>query len=254
MPLPAEDPPAGVPDWVLTYGDMMSLLLCFFILLAAFSEPKSDKKEVLVESLLRQFGDEEALSMFIASHQMNRTVNKVGSTVDPRNAASENRRKAAAGAVGAPGKRSRVETIRDGKRQVVGGPALFEPGQATLNADAKEALQNIADQLRGKRHLIDVRGYEPVGKLPPSSPYADPFDLAYARTRAVVDFLAQQGQLHRELIRISIAAPIETVTLPNTSTGDPMHERVTITTVEATGAEFERAAAPTTKAAAPATK
>lgn len=247
MPLPPEDPPPGVPDWILTYGDMMSLLLCFFILLAAFSELKQDKKDVVVESILRQFGDEDALAMFIASHQMNRTVNKVGSTLDPRNAASNNRRRAAAGAVGTPGKRSRVETIRDGRRQVVGGPAMFEPGQATLTTDAQEAIKNVADQLRGKRHLIDVRGYEPAGKLPPSSPFADQVDLAYARTRAVVDFLVTEGQLRRELIRLTVAAPIESTTLPATSAGEPMQERVVITTVEATSAEYERAGAPTGK-------
>ena len=27
----------GVPEWVVTYGDMMTLLLCFFVLLQAFS-------------------------------------------------------------------------------------------------------------------------------------------------------------------------------------------------------------------------
>jgi len=33
----------GIPEWVLTYGDLMSLLLCFFILLAAFSELKKEE-------------------------------------------------------------------------------------------------------------------------------------------------------------------------------------------------------------------
>ena len=32
----------GVPEWVVTFGDMMSLLLCFFILLQMFSELKKD--------------------------------------------------------------------------------------------------------------------------------------------------------------------------------------------------------------------
>ena len=36
-------PPPGVPEWVVTYGDLMSLLLCFFILLAAFSEIKQER-------------------------------------------------------------------------------------------------------------------------------------------------------------------------------------------------------------------
>lgn len=30
-------PPEGAPEWVVTYGDMMSLLLTFFILLVSLS-------------------------------------------------------------------------------------------------------------------------------------------------------------------------------------------------------------------------
>ncbi|MEM1097808.1 MAG: flagellar motor protein MotB, partial [Planctomycetota bacterium] len=26
-------PPAGAPEWMTTYGDMMTLLLCFFVLI-----------------------------------------------------------------------------------------------------------------------------------------------------------------------------------------------------------------------------
>ena len=36
--------PAGVPEWVVTFGDMMSLLLCFFILLQMFSEIKQERE------------------------------------------------------------------------------------------------------------------------------------------------------------------------------------------------------------------
>ncbi|MBL4886213.1 MAG: flagellar motor protein MotB, partial [Planctomycetaceae bacterium] len=33
-----DDEPPGVPEWVVTYGDMMSLLLTFFIMLVSLSE------------------------------------------------------------------------------------------------------------------------------------------------------------------------------------------------------------------------
>ena len=36
-----EDPPAGVPEWLVTFGDMMSLLLTFFIMLVSLSEVAS---------------------------------------------------------------------------------------------------------------------------------------------------------------------------------------------------------------------
>ena len=41
-----------VPEWILTYGDLMSLLLCFFILLAAFSEIKQPREyQMIIESI-----------------------------------------------------------------------------------------------------------------------------------------------------------------------------------------------------------
>ncbi len=44
MALPEDDPPPGVPEWVVTYGDMMSLLLTFFIMLVSMAEMKQDGK------------------------------------------------------------------------------------------------------------------------------------------------------------------------------------------------------------------
>jgi hypothetical protein len=46
----------GVPEWVVTFGDMMSLLLTFFIMLVSFSELKSEEKyQALMDALQRQY-------------------------------------------------------------------------------------------------------------------------------------------------------------------------------------------------------
>jgi chemotaxis protein MotB len=37
-----EDAPAGVPEWGVTFGDMMSRLLTFFIMLVSLSEISSE--------------------------------------------------------------------------------------------------------------------------------------------------------------------------------------------------------------------
>ncbi len=49
-------PEAGVPEWILTYGDMMSLLLCFFIMLYAISTLEVVKVQAAIESLSEGFG------------------------------------------------------------------------------------------------------------------------------------------------------------------------------------------------------
>ena len=46
-----------IPEWVVTYGDLMSLLLCFFILIAAFSEIKKEREyQEVVRSIQEAFG------------------------------------------------------------------------------------------------------------------------------------------------------------------------------------------------------
>ena len=40
---PAEVVEEGAPLWIVTFGDLMSLLLCFFVLLLSFSEMDRQK-------------------------------------------------------------------------------------------------------------------------------------------------------------------------------------------------------------------
>ena len=46
----------GLPDWVMTYGDMMSLLLTFFVLIVSFSSMQETKFQQAANSLKDAFG------------------------------------------------------------------------------------------------------------------------------------------------------------------------------------------------------
>jgi len=48
--------PAGIPAWVLTFADLMSLLMCFFVLLLSFSEMDVQKFKQIAGSLKVAFG------------------------------------------------------------------------------------------------------------------------------------------------------------------------------------------------------
>ena len=48
--------PKGLPAWLATFGDLMSLLLCFFVLLLSFSTMKQDDFEKAVGSLQGALG------------------------------------------------------------------------------------------------------------------------------------------------------------------------------------------------------
>ena len=53
---PPQECPTGVPAWVLTFADLMSLLLAFFVLLLSFSEMDRQKYKQVAGSMRDAFG------------------------------------------------------------------------------------------------------------------------------------------------------------------------------------------------------
>jgi chemotaxis protein MotB len=51
-----EDAPAGLPGWVMTFADLMTLLMCFFVLMLAFSEMDVARFKLLSGSMRDAFG------------------------------------------------------------------------------------------------------------------------------------------------------------------------------------------------------
>ena len=56
-----DDSPPATPDWVLTYGDLMSLLLTFFVMMVSMSDLKrNDKFQSVADAMELQFGQRSA--------------------------------------------------------------------------------------------------------------------------------------------------------------------------------------------------
>lgn len=55
--------PAGIPAWVMTFADLMSLLMCFFVLLLSFSEMDVKKYKQLAGSMANAFGVQDVVKI-----------------------------------------------------------------------------------------------------------------------------------------------------------------------------------------------
>ncbi len=55
-PEPEKKCPAGLPAWLATFGDLMSLLLCFFVLLLSFATIDAKKMKKVVAGMEKAFG------------------------------------------------------------------------------------------------------------------------------------------------------------------------------------------------------
>lgn len=184
-------PPAGAPEWMVTYGDMVTLLLCFFVLIVSFSEiKKKDEFQSVVEEIQKAFGmrggggklptkDDPALSLIerLESIRMRqeRIPNK-SNVKDP----------------GQTGRVPRVTTIREGKQYAVGGNILFEPDSAVLSDWNKQLLIDLVTRvkLKGSTNKIEIIGHAATTELPNGDgTFGDLRLLSYQRAAAVEDFL-----------------------------------------------------------------
>lgn len=204
MPLIEDDEPAPVPDWVLTYGDMMSLLLTFFILLVAIAEIKQNKYEAMVESIRRSFGQNAApQSPLPNAHWMKGTGM---STL--RNQAKDKPGGEAKGGeeIDAPrGKHRKTLIIRPGRNPTLGGVIYFDETSSELSPQNRDVLQRSAALFRGKPQKVEIRGHTSSFPLPPDGPYANHWDLAYARCMHTMEYLVQLG-VDAKRLRIAVAA------------------------------------------------
>jgi len=233
---------AGAPEWMVTYGDMMTLLLCFFVMIVAMSEIREDDERYqdVVESMRKTFGYKGGIGSFPTRippdvSQLKRKQATAGENIKLHAGESAQRIMR--------GRTFETKTVREGRRFVVGGITAFEPGGARLLPAGREQLALIAEKIRGLRHVIDVRGHTSKSPLADDSPYADHLDLSWARARAVRDWLAgtaaDQGRIDSCRLMVSGCGANQPVAAPAYSADDQVrNDRVEIVVTEAVVREY----------------
>lgn len=199
----------GIPEWVVTFGDMMSLLLTFFIMLVSMSEIKDEERyQMIVESLTRRFGYDTSV------------IGMAPGPIPPRNAmvaklATDGRARREKVTVGgdktpaAVGDFPRVRIIRPGEKTSIGTVIFFDEFSDELTPQSRLALQETAATLQGKPQKIEIRGHSSFRPLPENAPFADHWQLAYQRCRATFRYLTEQQGIDPRRIRIAVAGPNE---------------------------------------------
>lgn len=210
-----DDDVPGVPEWVVTYGDMMSLLLTFFIMLVSLSEVVAEKKYRAILEALQEYGAYAggAPAPPGKNFPANSLVEKLESLGSYTN---EEDGRGGVKRPGVEGDSLRVKRTRDGTPQMVGEVILFEPGKATFPPSEENKLLLIAAELAGKPNKISIRGH--VGtpeSLDGSENDADSVEefrkkmlLSYKRARVVWSFLRREG-IDKDRMRLTAVGDAE---------------------------------------------
>ncbi len=197
-----------IPEWVVTFGDMMSLLLTFFIMLVSLSEMKEEETyQAMVQSMQQNFGyDMSQLSITPGdARPRNSKVAKLATTGRSRR---RDTMKGGAKPQAASGENERVLNVRMGDRTGIGTVVRFQQHQAELSDEARKSIDELIVLLSGKPQKIDVRGH--TSKVP--IPDSDPWTLSFARANVVTQYMLANG-IKQHRVRISVAGKGEPLSI-----------------------------------------
>lgn len=170
--------------WAVTYGDIMSYLMIFFLMMFSFSMAKGDK------SKSRKY--EESL---------NNIQSAFGGKVDQKRVERAKAQEAEQSVEKSlkesteTGELANLVSIQSNERKVklvLSEGVLFSSGKADLKDPAKKILEPIAAELKKVSNDIIIEGH--TDNVPiKSGKYSSNWELSMARAYSVLLFFAEQG-------------------------------------------------------------
>lgn len=189
----------GAPLYMATYGDMVTLLLCFFVLLYSFSTLDTKKFESLAASMQAAFSVTQGGG---STAPIPGTDNSAGSK-QQASAKNKNSSTSAETAITSQKLLAMMEQIIKSEkledevhvaineRGVVitfSEKLLFAPGSAKIHPEALRILYKVSKILNDLPNRLSIEGHTDSEK-PTGSVYNDNWGLSSARAAAVASYL-----------------------------------------------------------------
>lgn len=180
-----------VDDWLMTYADMITLLLCFFAIFLSVSEPKKNRLQEASQRVHQEFGGTPNKPIAVAppkafseeeeSEIVRDSLPSIVGTFDDNKGSKEAHIKK---------KGDRITTIE------MSSAPFFASGSATLSEEGKKILGGdilkLVNAPKNVNFVITVEGHtddNPIATIQ----FPSNWELSTARAAAVVRFLLSQG-------------------------------------------------------------
>jgi|SRR3989339_142847 len=176
--------------WAVTYGDLMSYLMIFFLVLFSFSIAKTDKTknrkyEESLNNIQKAFGgkaDDKRLERAKTQEQEDKVADKIKESMANNQMSSL----------------VQIDSNEHRVKLVLTEAVLFDSGKAELKVRAKEVLKPISEELKKLPNDVLVEGH--TDNVPiKHGRYATNWELSMARAYSVVKFIEENGVSSKKL-------------------------------------------------------
>jgi len=176
--------------WMVTFSDLISLMLTFFVMLFAMSNVNLGNWEEITDALQRTLNPTEEKKQQIfqpSDFNISTVIRASGANLDYL--ASVMRELLSKDAVL---RDSIVMRMDDRVLIALPGDALFETGRAIMTDDARDAMFSLSGVLRNINNQIGVNGHSDHSK-PAGGAYDSNWELSIARAASVRNLLRESG-------------------------------------------------------------
>ncbi|MEL6348719.1 MAG: flagellar motor protein MotB [Myxococcota bacterium] len=187
-----KEAPAGAPLWMVTYSDMVTLLLTFFVMLLAMANfEDTSQVDAVMGSIRFALGSgsqpKDGVGPDTKSHEfeMNKTtMDKVGTSL--RDSLSKHLSDQAIQMTKTPNE----------LRLQLNDRILFAPGSAEINPAAYQMLRDIGEALKGQSVSVEVEGHTDA-----TGATEDNWRVSSERALAVLFELQQRSELGGQFLQ-----------------------------------------------------
>ncbi len=201
--LPPEEPPPheeGIPGWMATFADMVTLLLCFFVLLLSFTNQDVANFHMLKGAMAKAFGVQEDMTEatevpysdmskeFQSTRETEEEIRQLSTTLN-KFVTEENLTQDAS-----------VQTESTGITLRVSNKAMFQPGSSELDPEAITVLVQVVETLMQSEFKLTVRGHTDGENLGPDLLDKN-WELSAVRAAACLRFILEHSSVSADRLR-----------------------------------------------------
>lgn len=168
----------GQSEWLITYSDMMTLMLTFFVFLLAISTPDAGKFQEMMRRLGDALGGGKGAFEAVEEETLESIMGKIEAYIESENLTN-----------------SIILTLDPrGIVLYASNDMFFESGDTTLLQDIKIFLKNISKILKKSSYKIFIEGH--TDDIPiQSDKFPSNWELSANRASTVVRYLIETGNI-----------------------------------------------------------
>ena len=232
----------GAPLWVVTFGDMMSLLLTFFILLLSFAKMEKTRFRVFSSSMKKAFGVQNVSPNYqyesgrsVVAEEFSMPFNATSIRGNLQVMADRQQRRSPRGTVDI-----QVEQNHEGVKLTIGEEGIFRSGSADIRPEFFPFMDDLANMISENQAQVRISAF--TDNVPiRSQRYASNDHLSAARSVAVIRYLRRSHTFDDSRFEASPFGPHRPLTPNISESGRRKNRRLEISFYKRPLAEWNQA-------------